>query len=87
MTDPIKPGSVVQLTDDQKECLAAFVEAKKTAYTAFLTASQRLEEVNGKLFSFLRESHPELAGFEFSVNHETGRVHVLGRRLGADETI
>jgi len=77
--DEIKVGSVIQLSEQEREGLESLNEFRNKAYAAFSTASQMLLQAEEGVINFIREARPELEGFEFGVKYETGRVRIVSK--------
>lgn len=63
----LKPGDVIQLSDEEQQTYKVIQDRLVTARFAFWEASREMQDINATMFNTIRMQHPELIGVEFTV--------------------
>jgi len=63
-------GDVIKPNDRLEVVLPLLIEQSKTAQSAFRLAAHMVKEADRQLFEKIRECHPELEDYEFTVRYD-----------------
>ena len=77
----IKLGDVIKL-DDMAIVMKDFYNVLKVAHAAFFAASSQIARIKQEMFDAIREQHPELSEFEFSVSQADFYAVIIKRLPG-----
>jgi cytidylate kinase len=78
--DDLKLGSKVELSENAKNILEALNYPLQTAGFTFRESARMLREVRIEMFDAVREIHPQLDDFEFTIDHRGKTITITSHR-------
>lgn len=73
-------GKTFKVKKEYKKALESISESIKSADVLMSKGASNVRHYNDTLFKLIREKYPELKGYDYTYNHETMEISVIGKK-------